>query len=74
MKKKKLSKRTKLIILGTAISAGATFVHFIKDKDRSIKLRDKIIDNQDSYICNLEEFIMENITGYDFSYMVDIPQ
>ena len=65
MLKKKLSKRTKRIALGATIAAIATFVSILKDSDKKVNIRDSIISDQDTYIYQLEQFIMENITGYD---------
>ncbi len=74
MAKRKLSKRTKMLATFTAIGVGAVIMSVMKDKDKSIKVRNSVIATQDFYICELEQFIMDNVPGYDFSYMVGIPE
>ena len=74
MAKRKLSKRTKMLATFTAIGVGAVIMSVMKDKDKSIKVRNSVIATQDFYICELEQFIVDNVPGYDFSYMVGIPE
>lgn len=74
MKEIKISNRTKKIALGAALVGVATMASIIHDKDKSIKIRNGVISTQDFYICDLEQFIKDNVTGYDFSYMVGIPE
>ena len=70
MLKIKISKRTKTLVTITTIGALASAISIIKDKDQSIKVRNKVITTQDFYICDLEQFILDNITGYEFPEMV----
>lgn len=74
MAKYKFSRRTKKLAVCTVLGVGAVITSIMKDKDRSIKIRNQVITSQDFYICDLEQFIMDNVPGYDFSYMVGIPE
>lgn len=74
MKKKKISRRTKRLGVLSLVLLGASIVSIIDDKEKSINLRNKVIAKQDFYICELEQFIMDNITGYEFPEMVGIPK
>ena len=74
MAKNKISKRTKKLAVITGLGVIASIMSILKDKDKSIKVRNQVISTQDFYICELEQFIMDNISGYDFSYMVGIPK
>ena len=69
MKNKKFSKRTKLIAFGTGIGVCATIMSIMNDTNNKIELRNDIIVSQETYICELEQFIMDNITGYEFPVM-----
>ena len=70
----KLSKRTKKLgVIGLTLD-GASIISIINDQKDAIKLRNKVITTQDFYICELEQFIMDNITGYEFPEMVGIPK
>ena len=74
MMKVKFSTRTKKLGALSLTLLGASMLSIINDKEKSIRIRNKVISTQDFYICDLEQFIMDNITGYDFSYMVGIPK
>ena len=68
--KLQLRGRTKKLAMITTIGAVASMISIIKDQNRSIKVRNRVISTQDFYICDLEQFIMDNITGYEFPEMV----
>ena len=70
----KLSKRTKKIGAMTACLAVGTTISMLKDKDNSIKIRNRVISTQDFYICDLEQFIMDHFGAENFPEMVGIPE
>lgn len=74
MLKMNLSSRTKKLGALSLTLLGASVLSIINDKEKSIRIRNKVITSQDFYICELEQFIMDNVTGYEFPEMVGIPK